>query len=378
MVIISTSSQEEKSKKAKNLKNNKQALISELTLLDQQYEPSLRPQNLSQYIGQNRLKELLRVCIGAAKKRKDISSVGHFLLYGSPGLGKTSCAIILARELGTEAKVFSAPALAQPKDIIGVLLSLSAGDVLFIDEIHRLNKVTEELLYSAMEDFVLDITVGKSQTARVTRLPVNRFILVGATTRLGTLSSPLRDRFTHIYKMEFYKEEELIQIIENTSKVLNFEITKEAACEIAKRSRGTPRIANRLSRLVRDFSQHENIKVTDKEDAQRALELFKVDPNGLEESDKQLLRIIIENYNGGPVGVEALAATLGEERQTIEDCYEPYLLQGGYLARTTRGRVVTEKAYGYLNIECKQKDSSQLKIEIFRQRTDPPVAGKHE
>ena len=368
MAIISTS--DDASNLEGNPKTNKKktngviTLKSEPNSTDQQFEPSLRPKDFNQYIGQPRLKELLRVCIGAAKKREDLTSIGHLLLYGSPGLGKTSCAIILARELGSEAKVFSAPALAQPKDIIGVLLSLNVGDVLFIDEIHRLNKITEELLYSAMEDFVLDLTVGKSQAARVARLPVNRFILVGATTKLGSLSSPLRDRFTHIYKMEFYDHNELVQIIENTSKVLKFEITKDAALEIAKRARGTPRIANRLTRLVRDFSQHENISPTEVEHTVSALELFKVDPNGLEESDKQLLKIIIENYDGGPVGVEAIAATLGEERQTIEDCYEPYLLQAGLLARTTRGRIVTEAAYKYLNIERKSKDSNQLKIEI--------------
>jgi len=368
MAIISTSdSSSKKPKKSTGKAKNPNSIVSlksEPTQLDQQLEPSLRPQNFTQYIGQPKLKELLRVCIGAAKKREDITSIGHILLYGSPGLGKTSCAIILAKELETEAKVFSAPALAQPKDIIGVLLSLSAGDVLFIDEIHRLNKVTEELLYSAMEDFVLDLTVGKSQAARVTRLPVNRFILVGATTRLGNLSSPLRDRFTHIYKMDFYKDDELVQIIENTSKILRCEIKREAAFEIARRSRGTPRIANRLTRLVRDYSQHENISITKEDDAKAALELFKVDPNGLEESDKQLLKIIIENYNGGPVGVEALAATLGEERQTIEDCYEPYLLQAGFLTRTSRGRMATNSAYKYLNIEMKNTENSQLRIKI--------------
>src|SRR3989338_5458335 len=238
MAIVSTS----KSKSTNNDKSKKAIILqSESTQLDQQFEPSLRPKSINEYIGQPRLKELLRVCIGAAKKREDITSIGHFLLYGSPGLGKTTAAVILSRELGTEAKIFSAPALAQPKDIIGVLLSLNAGDVLFIDEIHRLNKITEELLYSAMEDYVLDLTVGKSLTARVTRLPVNRFVLVGATTRLGTLSSPLRDRFVHVYKMEFYSDNELVQIIKNSSKVLKLEITKEAALEIAKRSRGTPR-----------------------------------------------------------------------------------------------------------------------------------------
>ncbi len=358
MAIISTSN---KSKSPNSDKSKKAVTLqSESTQLDQQFEPSLRPKSITEYIGQPRLKELLRVCIGAAKKREDIASIGHFLLYGSPGLGKTSCAIILARELGSEAKVFSAPALSQPKDIIGVLLSLRPGDVLFIDEIHRLNKVTEELLYSAMEDFVLDLTAGKAHAARVMRLPVNRFILVGATTRLGTLSSPLRDRFTHIYRMEFYNHEELVQIIKNTSKVLKFEINDEAAFEIAKRARGTPRIANRLTRLVRDYSQHENISKTKKEEAISALELFKVDPSGLEESDKLLLRIIIEKYNGGPVGVETLSATLGEERQTIEDCYEPFLLQAGFLTRTSRGRMVTSEAYKYLGYD--RKESDQLKI----------------
>lgn len=359
MAIISTSNP----KSTDNTKKIKsESLSSEVTVLDQTFEPTLRPQNLEAYIGQPRLKELLKVCTSAAKKRGDITSIGHFLLYGSPGLGKTSCALILSKELGSDAKIFSAPALSQPKDIVGVLLSLNAGDVLFIDEIHRLNKITEELLYSAMEDFVIDLSVGKSQAARVMRMPVNRFILVGATTRLGNLSSPLRDRFTHIYKMEFYSNEELVQIITNTSKVLNFQISECGALEIAKRSRGTPRIANRLTRLVRDFAQHENISCVNESEAIKALELFKIDPNGLEESDKDLLRIIIEKYNGGPVGVEALAATLGEERQTLEDVYEPFLLQAGFLARTTRGRMVTDEAFKLLGINRKIENSNQLNL----------------
>jgi len=364
MAIISTSEDSDFKTKKQNGQKKNPNLKSEETLKDAQFEPSLRPQNLSEYIGQPRLKELLRVCISAAKKRGDITSVGHFLLYGSPGLGKTSSAIILAKELGTEAKVFSAPALSQPKDIIGILLSLNAGDVLFIDEIHRLNKITEELLYSAMEDYVIDLSVGKSQAARIMRLPLNRFILVGATTSLGSLSSPLRDRFIHTYKMEFYDFDELIQIIKHTSKILKYELNEEAALEIAQRARGTPRIANRLTRLVRDYSQHENIKLTKMEDAIKALELFKVDPNGLEETDKALLKVVIEKYNGGPVGVDALAATMGEERQTIEECYEPYLLQAGYITRTSRGRMATDKAYELLGIKKQSSDTEQMKMNI--------------
>lgn len=363
MAIIQTSEDSDQTNIKKPKKHTK--LESEQTEQDTQFEPSLRPKSLNEYIGQPRLKELLRVCTSAAKKRGDITSVGHFLLHGSPGLGKTSCAIILARELDTETKVFSAPALSQPKDIIGILLSLNVGDVLFIDEIHRLNKVTEELLYSAMEDYVIDLSVGKSQTARVMRLPINRFILVGATTSLGTLSNPLRDRFIHTYKMEFYNHEDLVQIIQNTSKILKYKLTNEAALEIAKRSRGTPRIANRLTRLVRDYSQHKNIELTNENDTVKALELFKVDPSGLEESDKELIKTIIENYDGGPVGIEALAATMGEERQTLEDCYEPYLLQAGYITRTPRGRMATDKAYELLGLKKKPSDSEQqMKMNI--------------
>jgi holliday junction DNA helicase RuvB len=314
-------------------------------------ELSLRPSNLSEYIGQERLKQILKIGIEAAIKRDDKTSVGHILLYGAPGLGKTSCAYLLAKLIGSQAHIFSAPSLDKPKDIVGVLMSLQEGDVLFIDEIHRLNKITEELLYPAMEDYALDLSTGKGVSARVTRLPLPKFVLVGATTKLGNISSPMRDRFTHVHRMEFYSIDELIAISVRTAKILNFEMTKEAAMVIALRSRGTPRIANRLCRLVRDYMAHKNCNVAEELLAEEALNLFQIDANGLDQTDRQMLRIIVENYNGGPVGLDTLAVTLGEDSRTLEDYYEPYLIQCGFLERTPKGRKATAKAYNMLGIQ---------------------------
>ncbi len=311
-------------------------------------EPTLRPSSLEDYIGQERLKQILRIGIEAALKRGDKASLGHILLYGPPGLGKTSCACLLAGLLGSRAHIFSAPSLDKPKDIVGVLMSLQEGDILFIDEIHRLNRITEELLYPAIEDFCLDLSSGKGVSARVTRLPLPKFILVGATTKLGNISAPLRDRFMQIHRMEFYVESELAQIVLRTSKLLNFEISPKGTLEIARRSRGTPRIANRLCRLIRDFISHKNAQIADEELIKEALDLFQIDHLGLDPIDRSLLKTIAENYAGGPVGLETLAASLGEDTRTIEDYYEPFLIQMGLLERTPKGRKITLRASEYL------------------------------
>ncbi|HEY9886605.1 MAG TPA: Holliday junction branch migration DNA helicase RuvB [Vampirovibrionales bacterium] len=312
---------------------------------DTVYENNLRPNSLEEYVGQDRLKQILRIGIEAAIKRKEKTSIGHILLYGPPGLGKTSCAFLLAKLIGSQAHIFSAPSLDKPKDIVGVLMSLKEGDVVFIDEIHRLNKITEELLYPALEDFVLDLPTGKGVSARVTRLPLPKFVLVGATTKLGSISAPLRDRFTQVHKMEFYSKEELSLIASRTAKLLDFGLEKDAALIIGKRARGTPRIANRLCRLVRDFIHHKNKEIATVELTEEALELFQIDEYGLDHTDRELLKAIVVNHDGGPVGVETLAITLGEDSRTIEDHYEPYLIQSGLLERTSKGRKVTPKTY---------------------------------
>lgn len=310
---------------------------------------NLRPQSFNTYIGQSKLMEILRISMSAARKREDISSMGHILLYGPPGLGKTSCAYLLAKELGSEAKIFSAPALERPKDILGILMSAQEGDVIFIDEIHRLNKITEELLYPALEDYQIDLSTGKGTASRVMRLDINRFILIGATTKLGYLSAPLRDRFVHIYRMEFYSVEELMQIIEQNSKLLGVQIDTEASKTIAERARGTPRIVNRLMRLVRDFAQHHSLEKINMDIAQKALDLYKIDKAGLDPMDRRILKFLIEKYQGGPVGLETIASLCGEDKTTIESYYEPFLVQSGFLVRTQRGRVVTDKAVEYLS-----------------------------
>lgn len=327
------------------------SLRSEQTISDAKFEAAetqLRPVNFKEYIGQSKLKELLQISIGAAQNRNDISSMGHILLYGPPGLGKTSCAYMIAHELGTEAKIFSAPALERPKDIIGILMSLNQGDILFIDEIHRLNKITEELLYPALEDFEVDLSSGKGSSSRVMRLKINKFILVGATTKLGYISAPLRDRFVHVHRMDLYSVGELADLVERNSRILGIATDRAAAVTIARRARGTPRIVNRLLRLVRDYAQHHGASSIHEEIAATALNAYKIDPSGLDSMDRKILKIMVEKYQGAPVGLSAIAAIIGEDKETIEDYYEPFLLQSGLIMRTARGRQITQAGLAYL------------------------------
>ncbi len=320
-------------------------------------QDEIRPERLTDYVGQKELKQVLQIAIQAAQSRQE--ALDHLLLYGPPGLGKTTIALILAVEMGVNCKVTSAPALERPRDIVGLLMNLQPGDILFIDEIHRLARMTEELLYPAMEDFRLDITIGKGQSARIRSIPLPPFTLVGATTRVGALTSPLRDRFGFIQRLRFYEPEELSQIVLRTAAILQTAITPEAAGEVARRARGTPRIANRLLKRVRDYAEVKGAKSVTQAIATEALGLFNVDPCGLDWTDRRLLTVMIENFNGGPVGVETMAAATGEDTQTIEEVYEPYLLQVGYLNRTPRGRVATPAAWQHLGY---QPPDSQLTL----------------
>ncbi len=337
-------------------------MTSSYTPNDSETELSLRPKSLSEYIGQEKVKENLKISMDAAKLRGE--SLDHVLLYGPPGLGKTTLSGIIAAEMGGNLRITSGPAIEKQGDLAALLTNLGDGDVLFIDEIHRLSRSVEEILYPAMEDYALDIIIGKGPSARSIRIDLPKFTLIGATTRAGQLTTPLRDRFGLLLKLDLYVPEELATIVKRSATILDFEITDDGAYEIASRSRGTPRIANRLLKRVRDYAQVKGSGIIDSDIANYSLGQLEIDALGLDNTDRRMLKTIIDFYDGGPVGLETLAATVGEEAVTIEDVYEPYLMQIGYLSRTPRGRCVTRLAYEHLGIKYGKKDSAEAQEQL--------------